>query len=238
MDYYKLDGNSLVRTPSVIEKNGTTYINNVEILKEEGYKPLVLDETVQENMISQGSTYTQDENYIYEHKIWKSLEEIQKEQENYESTRQFTVEEVIKTVFQQSINNYSIEDSKSLRMLEYYPIWENLVAQNVQLTDDDFENFKFTYQDELYKVIKPHTFSSAWVPGNGTESLYIRIDEEHDGDVYDPIPYEGNMVLVNGKYYTQDNVVYLCFRDTVNQVNNPLSELVEIYVKIVDITNL
>lgn len=38
--YYKLDGNSFVKAPSVIEKDGTTYINNVEILKEEGYKPL------------------------------------------------------------------------------------------------------------------------------------------------------------------------------------------------------
>ena len=121
MNYYKLNGNSLVRAPNVVEKNGTTYINNVEILKEEGYKPLVLDEIVQENMISQGSTYTQDDDFIYEHKIWKSLEEIQKEQDAYENVRQFTVEKVIKTVFQQSINNCSIEDSKSLRMLEYYP---------------------------------------------------------------------------------------------------------------------
>lgn len=225
MDYYKLDGNSLVRAPSVIEKNGTTYINNVEILKEEGYKPLVLDETVQENMISQGSTYTQDENYIYEHKIWKSLEEIQKEQENYESTRQFTVEEVIKTVFQQSINNYSIEDSKSLRMLEYYPIWENLVAQNVQLTDDDFENFKFTYQDELYKVIKPHTFSSAWVPGNGTESLYVRIDEVHQGTLDNPIPYAGNMILEKDKYYIQDGIIYKCTRDSINALYDDLKYL-------------
>lgn len=223
--YYKLDGNSLVRAPIVIEKNGTTYINNVEILKEEGYKPLVLDETVQENMISQGSTYTQDENYIYEHKIWKSLDEIQKEQENYESTRQFTVEEVIKTVFQQSINNYSIEDSKSLRMLEYYPIWENLVAQNVQLTDDDFENFKFTYQDELYKVIKPHTFSSAWVPGNGTESLYVRIDEVHQGTLDDPIPYAGNMILEKDKYYIQDGIIYKCTRDSINALYDDLKYL-------------
>ena len=229
--YYKLDGNSLVRAPSVIEKDGTTYINNAEILKEEGYKQLMLDETVQENMISQGVTYTQDDDFIYEHKIWKSLEEIQKEQDAYENTRQYTPEEVMKTIFQQSINTYNIEDSKSLRMLEYYPIWEDLVAQEVQLTDNNFQNFKFTYQDALYKVIKPHTFSSAWVPGNGTESLYVRIDEVHKGTLDDPIPYAGNMILEKDKYYIQDNIIYKCTRDSVNPLYNDLKDLINLYVE-------
>ena len=38
--------------------------------------------------------------------------------------------------------------------------------------------------------------------------------------------YEGNMALENGKYYSQDGVTYLCNRDTVNPVYNPLRELV------------
>ena len=42
---------------------------------------------------------------------------------------------------------------------------------------------------------------------------------------------EGNMALVSGKYYSQDGVVYLCTRDTVNPVYNPLRELVGLYVK-------
>lgn len=217
--YYKLDGNSLVRAPSVIEKNGTTYINNVEILKEEGYKQLVLDESTQDGMIAQGSTYTQDENYIYEHKIWKSLEKIQKEQDEYENARQYTVEEVIKTVFQQSINTYNIEDSKSLKMIDYYPTWEYLVGQ--QATKD----FKFTYQGKLYKVIQGHTFSSTWIPNNGTESLYVRIDEVHKGTLEDPIPYAGNMILEKDKYYTQDGIIYKCTRDSINALYDDLKYL-------------
>jgi hypothetical protein len=47
----------------------------------------------------------------------------------------------------------------------------------------------------------------------------------------DPIPYNGNMRLENGKYYIQDNVIYLCTRDTVNPVYNPLAELVGVYVE-------
>ena len=39
------------------------------------------------------------------------------------------------------------------------------------------------------------------------------------------------MALASGLYYSQDGVVYLCSRNTVNPVYNPLSELVGIYVE-------
>lgn len=179
---------------------------------------------------------TVDGQSITKEKYDKAVEESSKKSEYFskikEKNKQLSRDEVIDLFISKQVNTLSIDDSISLKMIDYYPTWEDLMGQQAT------KYFKFTYQGKLYKVIQGHTFSSAWIPNNGTESLYIRIDEEHDGDVYDPIPYEGNMVLVNGKYYTQDNVVYLCFRDTVNQVNNPLSELVEIYVKIVDITNL
>lgn len=175
------------------------------------------------------------ENGIYRDMTEDEISQIQSEQrkyEVYEKHRLLTPDEVNQMFIKSQINSVEIDDQTSLRMLDYYPTWQELIGQTVS------QGFKFTYNGNLYKVIQSHTLSESWVPDNGTESLYTRIDEEHDGDLYDPVPYEGNMVLVNGKYYTQDNVVYLCFRDTVNQVNNPLSELVEIYVKIVDITNL
>ena len=66
----------------------------------------------------------------------------------------------------------------------------------------------------------------------GTESLYERIDETHDGTFDDPIPYSGNMALEAGKYYSQDGVIYLCTRDTVNPVYNALADLVGLYVEL------
>lgn len=75
-----------------------------------------------------------------------------------------------------------------------------------------------------------HTSQADWVPGTGTESLYVRIDEAHDGSKYDPIPYSGNMALEKDKYYVQEGIVYLCTRDTGNPVYNALDELVGIYV--------
>lgn len=76
-----------------------------------------------------------------------------------------------------------------------------------------------------------HTFQADWEPGVGTESLYTCINEEHDGSKYDPIPYEGNMELLEGLYYVQDGVVYLCTRDTGSPVYHDLAALVGHYVE-------
>ena len=46
----------------------------------------------------------------------------------------------------------------------------------------------------------------------------------------DPIPYNGNMALEAGKYYSQSGAVYLCTRDTVNPVYSGLADLVGLYV--------
>lgn len=59
------------------------------------------------------------------------------------------------------------------------------------------------------------------------------ICEQHEGTKYDAIPYNGNMALEAGKYYTQDGVLYLCNRDTGNPVYHPLSALVGLYVEVV-----
>lgn len=69
------------------------------------------------------------------------------------------------------------------------------------------------------------------LPGEGTESLYTEVTESHAGTIEDPIPYNGNMELENGKYYSQDGVIYLCTRDTEIPVYQPLKDLVGIYVE-------
>lgn len=154
-------------------------------------------------------------------------------QERFEASerkRPLRLEEVFYILAKAQINTIKVDDQTSLRMLDYYPTFEESISKTVSL------GYKFTYQGKLYKVIQASlTITDIYLPGVGTESLYARIDEEHDGDIYDPIPYEGNMTLENGKYYTQDNVVYLCNRDTVNPVHNALSELVGLYVEVVNI---
>lgn len=90
------------------------------------------------------------------------------------------------------------------------------------------------HEGKLYRVLQAHTAQSTWAPGNGTESLFVVIDKEHTGTLEDPIPYEGNMELFNGKYYIQNEVVYLCTRDSGAPLYHDLSSLVGVYVEEVE----
>lgn len=163
-----------------------------------------------------------------------AMEEETARYEAAERTRPLTAEEVTAMLIKQQINSITVDDQTALRMRQYYPTFAELVGQTVKqgtkFRADGSENA------DLYKTIQPElTIQAHYPPGEGTESLYTRIDEIHDGTQYDPIPYNGNMALYNGKYYSQDGVTYLCNRDTVNPVYNKLSELVGIYVEVVEI---
>jgi hypothetical protein len=125
----------------------------------------------------------------------------------------------------------SLDDKTAYDMRTFYPTWKDLCDKAVLA---EKAGFKFVYNGKLYKTAQSgYTFVSHYVPGVGTESLFERIDEQHDGSKYDPIPYSGNMALSAGLYYVQDGVVYLCLRDTGIPVYNALSELVGLYVEVV-----
>lgn len=148
------------------------------------------------------------------------------EMQSYERHRPLTAEEVTALLIKQQINSITVDDATAVRMVAFYPEWAKDTAYTI--------GYKVQYLGKLYKVIQAHTSQETWTP-DITASLYTRIDEVHDGTKYDAIPYEGNMSLYNGKYYSQDGVTYLCNRDTGNPVYNKLSELVGIYVEVVEI---
>lgn len=151
-----------------------------------------------------------------------------KERDKAESLHEpLSTDEVIDIVLKAQINKIDIPDETSVKMMGYYPDFADIIGQTVEL------GFKFRYNDELYKTIQASlTIQGHYPPGTGTESLYTKIDILHLGNKYDPIPYSGNMALENGKYYTQDGVIYKCTRDTVNPVYHNLSELVGLYVEV------
>ena len=151
-------------------------------------------------------------------------------QEHHECHRPLTESEVMGMLLRQQVNTLEVDDQTAFRMREFYPEWADIFGQTAEKA-----GYKFTYNGDLYKTIpENHTFAAQWVPGDGTESLYTRIDETHDGSRYDPIPYHGNMALVAGLYYIQDGVPYLCNRDTGNPVYHALSEMVGIYVEVIN----
>ena len=163
----------------------------------------------------------------------EDAEKLRAEAEYLEKKRPLTAEEVTALLIKQQINTITVDDQTALRMRRYYPTFAELVGQTVKqgtkFRADGSENA------DLYKTIQPElTIQAHYPPGEGTESLYTRIDEIHDGAQYDPIPYNGNMALENGKYYIEDGVIYLCNRDTVIAVYNKLVDLVGIYVEVTE----
>ena len=143
-----------------------------------------------------------------------------------ERMRPLTEYEVNAMLITQQINTLSVDDNTALRMKQFYPTFESIVGQAVK------NGFKFTYGGKLWRVVQPEmTIQSHYPPGVGMESLYAEVCETHDGTLDDPIPYDGNMALESGKHYIQNNVIYLCIRDTVNPVYNALADLVGIYVE-------
>ena len=127
-----------------------------------------------------------------------------------EKRRPLTAEEVYAMLIAQQINTLTVDDQTALRMAAFYPEWNCLIGHTV-----DKAEYKFQHNGKLYKTIPAnHTFQADWVPGVGTESIYVRIDEAHDGTKYDPIPAERGMEYVYGLYYTdsEDGKLYLCQR--------------------------
>lgn len=123
----------------------------------------------------------------------------------------------------------SLDDAQALNVKAIYPRWSDIVRQTVKL------GYKFLYSDVLYKTIQDSLLiQEQYIPGEGTESLYTVIDETYAGTQEDPIPYDGNMALENGKYYSQDSVIYLCNRDTEIPVYQDLKDLVGLYVTAVE----
>ena len=132
------------------------------------------------------------------------------------------------------------EKTETVQAADLYAIkrgfetWEALVDKGFTA---EKAGYIFGYGNNLYKTVQPdYTFVSHYVPGAGTESLFttIPVPGRDEGTIDNPIAYDGNMALENGKYYIQNEIVYRCTRDTVNPVYNALADLVGIYVEVVE----
>ena len=117
------------------------------------------------------------------------------------------------------------DDQEALELQILYKSWDQQIGK--QLNAGEYVQ----HEGKLYRVLQAHTAQSTWAPGNGTESLFVVIDKEHTGTLDDPIPYDENMELFNGKYYIQNEVVYLCTRDSGAPLYHDLSSLVGVYVE-------
>ena len=114
---------------------------------------------------------------------------------------------------------------------------KNLFDDWIDYTANGADNLKkgqiVKTADGLWRVRQEHKAQKHYPPSIHTASLYERIVKDHAGTEDDPIPYAPPMKIFNGKYYTQDNVLYKCTRNSKQALTHNLSELVSFYVEVV-----
>lgn len=118
----------------------------------------------------------------------------------------------------------TLTDAEALAVKNLQKEWKS--GEKVEVGD------RRQYKDLLYKCRQAHTTQDNWTPDKYQAGWKV-IDEEHAGTQEDPIPYSSGMELFNGKYYTEDDVIYLCNRDSGQAIYNNLADLVGIYVQVV-----
>lgn len=122
----------------------------------------------------------------------------------------------------------TLEDEKAMEVPELFPLWADQIGKQLKAGE------RYTYRRRLYKVLQDHTAQADWSP-DVTASLFTEVAASPEQGTHDnPIPYNGNMELVEGLYYSQNGVVYLCIRDTGNPVYHDLSDLGGLYVQVVE----
>lgn len=218
MDYAKLSNGKL--TKLVRFPNGATILDGKfkrnpteEEILSAGYLPMEeQDEPQSKDGYIKSSKWVQTDSAIV--KKWTVLPD----------RRPMSQSAVNKMLIAQQINTLTVDDKTALRMKQFYPTFDEIVGQKVK------QGFKFRHGDYLWATVKELTIQSHYAPGDGMESLYTKVNETHAGTLEDPIPYDGNMALENGKHYSQYSTIYKCNRDTVNPVYHKLSELVGQFV--------
>lgn len=128
-------------------------------------------------------------------------------------------------LFATFVNSMELTDGQALQFKGLYPAWESFIGKSLEA------GYKVLHTDKLYKVKqKIETVLENQYPSIDTASLYEEINEKNAGTAEDPIPYNNNMTLEEGKYYIQNEVIYYCNRSTEIPVYHDLSALVNIYV--------
>ena len=95
------------------------------------------------------------------------------------------------------------DDQTAVKATELYPKWAVGIAVSV--------GDRYQYEGKLYKCVQAHTTQADWTP-DATPALWTVIDVEHAGTIEDPIPAVAGMEYEYGKYYIDNDVIYICQR--------------------------
>lgn len=107
-------------------------------------------------------------------------------------------------------NAQALSDAQALEAKALYDTFDEFVEAKYTA---EKQGFKFRDGKDLWKTAQDNVkFQAQYRPGQGTESLYTHIDEDHAGTQEDPIPAKANMEYEYGKYYSEGDAIYICER--------------------------
>ena len=225
MQYAKLENGYLIPAPGEVRQGGMVIMNpGPEILGPMGYKPVEYAErpeiTTPGNELREVYTDNGD-------RITVTWEEYTPEPAPYvpEPIPDTTIRQMAMFATM-AVNSMPLSDEQSLKIKDLHPEWSSFIGKSLTA------GFKVKHGENLYKVrqqigeVLENQASSEL-----TAALYEDINETAAGTLKDPIPYNGNMELFEGKYYSQNGVTYKCTRSTGQAVYHDLSALVGIYVE-------
>ena len=156
---------------------------------------------------------------------WEVYEPPTIEPVPYQPTERDLLEELLKNEFNARTTT-SNEDALHY-MLIVYP-FEHYIGKSLKAGQ------LVTYLERIYRVRQdiPVVLEGQF-PSVDTAALYEVIEKEHEGTMDDPIPYLPPMEIFAGKYYSQNDVLYLCTRDSGTAMSHDLYDLKGIYVELV-----
>lgn len=156
---------------------------------------------------------------------WMEYTPPEPEPIDYTKYEPYTEEVVdkLKKLLQEQVKQQT--DEEALENIELFPSWQSMIDKQVEI------GARLFHDNKLWKVRQTHTVSEEWKPDVAT-SLYVQIVADDSGTIDNPIEYQVGLELVEGKYYTEYDVKYLCIRQLEQSVWH-LADLVGTYVQVV-----
>lgn len=131
------------------------------------------------------------------------------------------------SIIMRKINRIPLTNNEALSVKNLYPRWEDKVGTTIEV------GFITLYSGNLWRARQTHTALEIYPPSLNTASLYEVIEKEHEGTLEDPIPYMPPMEIFEGKYYVENDILYLCTRSSGTALSHNLSDLINIYVEMI-----
>ena len=114
-----------------------------------------------------------------------------------------------KEAIKYSINALDLSNNDAIKFKDYLPDWNDYVGKSLPI------NFKFKYNNQPYQTLQYINVVLSDQTPDIVYSLYVAINEEHEGTLEDPIPYQQQMAIEKDKYYIQYDVVYIAIQSTL-----------------------